>query len=118
MPEPAPTTRYLPLCRGITRFLVEDTADHPGTRSALQCECRQRAYGVIQRGRAWGDLIAEHHPHAVRLSIHPQPIGALKSGIRLLDARDVWITPWRSARPPPHRTDGTWILMQLPARMW
>ncbi|WP_436318709.1 L-tyrosine/L-tryptophan isonitrile synthase family protein [Streptomyces griseofuscus] len=45
------------------------SADWTGTRSALQRACRQRAYGVIQRGRAWGTLIAEHHPRAVRLSI-------------------------------------------------
>lgn len=99
----------LALYRGITRFLFEDTADHAGTRSALQRECRDRAYGVIQRSRAWGDLIAQHHPRAIRLSIHPQPIGAPKFGIRLLDAPDVWTTPWHSAAL--HRTDGTWTLM-------
>ncbi|MBL1099208.1 L-tyrosine/L-tryptophan isonitrile synthase family protein [Streptomyces coffeae] len=99
----------LALYRGITRFLVEDTADYPGTRSALQRQCRQRAYGVIQRSRAWGDLIADHHPHSVRLSIHPQPIGAPKFGIRLLDAPDVWTTPWHSAAL--HRADGSWTLM-------
>ncbi|WP_043678956.1 L-tyrosine/L-tryptophan isonitrile synthase family protein [Streptomyces xylophagus] len=99
----------LALYRGITRFLVEDTADHRGTRSALQRACRQRAYGVIQRSRAWGDLIADHHPHAVRLSIHPQPVGAPKFGIRLLDAPDAWTTPWHSAAL--RRTDGTWTLM-------
>lgn len=99
----------LALYRGITRFLFEDTADHAGTRSALQRECRDRAYGVIQRSRAWGDLIAQHHPRAVRLSIHPQPIGAPKFGIRLLDAPDAWTTPWHSAAL--HRTDGTWTLM-------
>lgn len=99
----------LALYRGITRFLVEDTADWTGTRSALQRACRQRAYGVIQRSRAWGTLIAEHHPRAVRLSIHPQPIGAPKFGIRLLDAPDAWTTPWHSAAL--HRTDGSWTLM-------
>ncbi|MEV6175066.1 isocyanide synthase family protein [Streptomyces sp. NPDC051954] len=99
----------LSLYRGITRFLVEDTADFPGTRSALQRECRRRAYGVIQRSRAWGDLITEHHPGAVRLSIHPQPTGAAKFGIRLLDAPDAWTTPWHSAAL--RRTDGTWTLM-------
>ncbi|MFH8775267.1 L-tyrosine/L-tryptophan isonitrile synthase family protein [Streptomyces sp. NPDC085866] len=97
------------LYRGITRFLVEDTADFPGTRSALQRECRQRAYGVIRRSRAWGALIAEHHPRAVRLSIHPQPAGDAKFGIRLLDAPDAWTTPWHSAAL--RRTDGTWTLM-------
>ncbi|MCW7946116.1 pyoverdine biosynthesis protein PvcA [Streptomyces hygroscopicus] len=99
----------LALYRGITRFLVEDTADWTGTRSALQRACRQRAYGVIQRSRAWGDLIAEHHPDAVRLSIHPQRVGAPKFGIRLLDAPDAWTTPWHSAAL--HRADGTWTLM-------
>ncbi|WP_030347497.1 L-tyrosine/L-tryptophan isonitrile synthase family protein [Streptomyces sp. NRRL S-1022] len=99
----------LALYRGITRFLVEDTADWTGTRSALQRACRQRAYGVIQRSRAWGTLIAEHHPGAVRLSIHPQPVGAPKFGLRLLDAPDAWTTPWHSA--PVRRSDGTWALM-------
>jgi pyoverdine/dityrosine biosynthesis protein Dit1 len=99
----------LALYRGITRFLVEDTADWTGTRSALQRACRQRAYGVIQRSRAWGALIAEHHPSAVRLSIHPQPIGAPKFGIRLLDTPDAWTTPWHSAAL--HRPDGSWTLM-------
>ncbi|MFC9927481.1 L-tyrosine/L-tryptophan isonitrile synthase family protein [Streptomyces sp. NPDC127190] len=99
----------LALYRGITRFLVEDTADRTGTRSARQRACRRRAYGVIQRSRAWGTLIAEHHPHAVRLSIHPQPIGAPKFGIRLLDAPDAWTTPWHSAAL--RRTDGSWTLM-------
>uniref|UniRef100_A0AAU1IC13 Isocyanide synthase family protein n=1 Tax=Streptomyces sp. NBC_00180 TaxID=2903632 RepID=A0AAU1IC13_9ACTN len=102
----APT---LALYRGITRFLVDDTAGFTGTRSALQRECRRRAYGVIQRSRAWGELIAEHHPHAVRLSIHPQPVGAAKFGIRLLDAPDAWTTPWHSAAL--REQDGSWTLM-------
>ncbi|KPC58608.1 L-tyrosine/L-tryptophan isonitrile synthase family protein [Streptomyces chattanoogensis] len=85
------------LYQGITRFLFEDTAAFPGTRSALQRDCRTRAYGVIQRSRAWGALIAEHHPRAVRLSIHPQPRGSAKFGMRLLDAPDVWMTPWHSS---------------------
>ncbi|GAA0426650.1 isocyanide synthase family protein [Streptomyces luteireticuli] len=85
------------LYRGITRFLVEDTADFTGSRSALQRECRLRAYEVIARSRAWGDLIADHFPRSVRLSIHPQPVGAPKFGIRLLEAGDAWATPWHTA---------------------
>ncbi|MFD0264665.1 L-tyrosine/L-tryptophan isonitrile synthase family protein [Kitasatospora indigofera] len=100
----------LALYRGITRFLTEDTAGFTGTRSALQRECRQRAYGVIQRSRAWGDLIAEHHPRSVRLSIHPQGRGAAKFGIRLLDAEDAWTTPWHST--VLHRLDGSWELLR------
>ena len=99
----------LALYRGITRFLVEDTTGFTGSRSALQRECRKRAYGVIQRSRAWGRLIADHHPRAVRLSIHPQPVGAAKFGIRLLDAPDVWTTPWHSVAL--RETDGGWTLM-------
>ncbi len=80
---------------GITKFLVED-AMHPGqrlSRSAIQKECRQRAYIVIQRSRAWSELIAKHFPHALRLSIHPQSCGSSKLGIRLMEAEN-WMTPW------------------------
>ncbi|AKJ11777.1 pyoverdine biosynthesis protein PvcA [Streptomyces incarnatus] len=107
--EIAADGQALALYRGITRFLVEDTTGWTGTRSALQRACRQRAYGVIQRSRAWGALIAAQHPRAVRLSIHPQPIGAPKFGIRLLDTADAWTTPWHSTAL--HRTDGTWTLV-------
>ncbi|GAA0479121.1 isocyanide synthase family protein [Streptomyces stramineus] len=98
------------LYRGITRFLVEDTADFTGTRSALQRECRSRAYGVIARSRAWGDLIAHCHPRSVRLSIHPQRPGAEKFGIRLLDAADAWATPWHTT--VLREADGTARLMR------
>ncbi|MFG2194220.1 L-tyrosine/L-tryptophan isonitrile synthase family protein [Streptomyces sp. NPDC048639] len=101
--------QMLRLYRGITRFLVEDTAEFTGTRSALQRECRRRAYGVIQRSRAWGALIADHRPRSFRLSIHPQPRRTDKFGIRLLDARDVWTTPWHSC--VLHHSDGRWELM-------
>ncbi len=80
---------------GITRFLVED-ATFPGqtkSRSALQRECRSRAYEVIQRSKAWGDLIEMRFPNDVRLSIHPQSCGAKKLGIRLIEP-DNWLTPW------------------------
>ncbi|MCG6495882.1 L-tyrosine/L-tryptophan isonitrile synthase family protein [Kitasatospora sp. A2-31] len=100
----------LRLYRGITRFLTEDTVGFTGTRSALQRECRRRAYAVIQRSRAWGDLIAEHHPRSVRLSIHPQKAGVLKFGIRLLEAADVWTTPWHSS--VLHRPDGRCELLR------
>lgn len=86
----------LQLYRGIIRFLVEDadTPDYQGSRAALQRECRQRAYGVIQRSTAWGKLVAERFPDAVRLSIHPQSCGSAKLGIQLVDALENWLTPW------------------------
>lgn len=86
----------LDLYRGITRFLTEDAGDFTGSKSALQRESRQRAYGVIQRSRAWGELIAGYHPQQVRLSIHPQPCHANKLGIMLLGSDDTWLTPWHS----------------------
>ena len=80
---------------GITRFLVED-AMFPGqtqSRTAIQKECRTRAYAVIQRSKAWGDWVEARFPNAVRLSIHPQACGAKKLGIRLIEP-DQWLTPW------------------------
>ena len=80
---------------GITRFLVED-AMFPGqkrSRTAIQKECRVRAYEVIQRSKAWSELIESRFPDAVRLSIHPQGCGAEKLGIRLIEP-DNWQTPW------------------------
>jgi len=80
---------------GITRFLVED-AMYPGqtqSRSSIQKESRVRAYAVIQRSKAWGDLVESQFPDAVRLSIHPQSCGSKKLGIRLIEP-DNWATPW------------------------
>ena len=80
---------------GITRFLVDDEM-LPGqtySRTRLQKICRQRAYVVIQRSRAWSVLIAERFPEAIRLSIHPQTCGTPKLGIRLMEAEN-WMTPW------------------------
>lgn len=80
---------------GITRFLFED-ALFPGqtkSRTALQKECRSRAYQVIQRSKAWGELVEMRFPNAVRLSIHPQSCGSKKLGIRLIEP-DNWLTPW------------------------
>lgn len=98
--------------RGITRFLLED-ADVPGragSRAALLRESRRRAYGVIQRSRAWSSLVAAEHPGAVRLSIHPQPCDSPKLGIALLAARDSWTTPWHSVAV--QRPDGEVVLMR------
>jgi pyoverdine/dityrosine biosynthesis protein Dit1 len=84
------------LYRGVTKFLFEDSFGFEGSRSALQRSSRVRAYGVLRRSTAWGRLIAEHHPGSVRLSIHPQPAGSAKFGLRLLDTPDLWTTPWHS----------------------
>ena len=83
---------------GITRFLVED-ATRPGmamSKTALQKECRRRAYQVIHRSRAWDHLLAKCFPDAVRLSIHPQVCGSRKIGIHLMETEDAWLTAWHS----------------------
>ncbi|SDM88777.1 L-tyrosine/L-tryptophan isonitrile synthase family protein [Allokutzneria albata] len=86
----------LSIYRGMTRFLFEDQLgpDYEGSRAAALREARRRAYGVIQRSRAWGALLAERFTDAVRLSIHPQPCGAEKLGVLLMETADTWLTPW------------------------
>lgn len=86
----------LSLYRGITRFLLDDSSGEVTgmSRSALQKECRLRAYGVIQRSKAWGGLVAHKFPRAIRLSIHPQACSFEKIGIHMLETADNWLTPW------------------------
>lgn len=95
---------------GITRFLFEDSI-YPGqtkARSVIQKESRLKAYEVIRRSNAWSELIAEHFPLAVRLSIHPQSCGSKKLGIRLI-GNESWMTPWHGVVV---ETNGTHVLMK------
>jgi len=89
--------RTLAIYRGMTRFVFEDTLgpDYTGTRSALLRDSRRRAYGVLQRSRAWSQLV-DQSVRSVRLSIHPHACGTPKFGIMLLEAADSWLTPWHS----------------------
>jgi pyoverdine/dityrosine biosynthesis protein Dit1 len=84
------------LYRAITRFLYEDSQlpGYSGSNAALQKDAKQRACGVIQRSWAWGNLLAQHFPAAIRLSIHPQPVDSLKMGIHMMPTKDDWLTPW------------------------
>jgi len=88
--------RHRALFNGVHRFLFEDRlVIEPGkSRNRLRNECRDRALRVIQRSEAWGRLIQECFPTALRLSIHPQPPHSDKIGILLGDAEDPWLTPW------------------------
>jgi L-tyrosine isonitrile synthase len=101
----------LSLYRGITRFLLEDAMGlEPGrSKASLLKECRVRSYGVIQRSKAWGALVTERYPHAVRLSIHPQPCGSEKLGIHLMETADNWLTPWHGAAV---KINGRFVLMK------
>jgi pyoverdine/dityrosine biosynthesis protein Dit1 len=98
---------------GLTRFLLEDmlTPDYRGSRRALQKRARHAAYHLLQRSDAWSNLLAERFPHAVRLSIHPQPCGSAKLGIHLMDAaKDNWLTPWHGTAVEVD--DERWVLMK------
>ncbi|MBD2822195.1 isocyanide synthase family protein [Xenorhabdus sp. 42] len=99
------------LYRAITRFLYEDSLlpEYSGSKNALQKDARQRAVGVIQRSWAWGNLLAEHFPSAIRLSIHPQPIGSMKIGIHMMPTRDDWLTPWHGVAA---NVNGHFVLMK------
>ncbi|HEY0450792.1 isocyanide synthase family protein [Actinophytocola sp.] len=81
---------------GIHRFLFEDQVDLvPGrSREQVRRASKSLAYQVIQRSNAWSDLVAERYPHALRLSIHPQPAHSEKIGFQLLPTADNWLTPW------------------------
>lgn len=99
---------------GLTRFLVED-ATFPGqtkSRSAIQKECRLKAYEVLRRSNAWTALIAQRFPEAVRLSIHPQTCGSKKLGIRLIGAES-WMTPWHGVAVKTN--DGFVLLKRIEA---
>jgi pyoverdine/dityrosine biosynthesis protein Dit1/AcrR family transcriptional regulator len=84
------------LYNGIHRFLFEEQADLQPERSRTQVrqQCKGLAYQVIQRSDAWGRLLADCFPTALRLSIHPQHPHAEKVGILLGEADDTWLTPW------------------------
>jgi pyoverdine/dityrosine biosynthesis protein Dit1/AcrR family transcriptional regulator len=88
--------RQRALFNGIHRFLFEDrlVIEAGKSRTRLRNECRERALRVIQRSEAWGRLIQECFPVALRLSVHPQPPHSEKIGILLGDAEDAWLTPW------------------------
>jgi pyoverdine/dityrosine biosynthesis protein Dit1 len=100
------------LFNGIQRFLFEDSiASETGkSRTQIRNECKDRAYKVIQRSDAWGKLIDDCFPTALRLSIHPQIPHSDKIGILLGDADEVWLTPWHgvAVRQPT----GGFTLMQ------
>ncbi|AZE54400.1 PvcA protein [Pseudomonas synxantha] len=84
------------LYRAISRFMFEDnlTPTYTGSRSALQKKAKLMAVEVIQRSWAWGDLLAQAFPDAIRLSIHPQAASSSKIGIHMMPAQNAWVTPW------------------------
>jgi pyoverdine/dityrosine biosynthesis protein Dit1 len=102
--------RHQSLFNGMHRFLSEEYPNPGGELSKTKVRelCKPLTYEVIRRSDAWGRLIAECFPAALRLSIHPQDPHGEKIGIRLGDADDAWITPWHGVAV--ERPDGTWTL--------
>ncbi len=99
------------MVNGIHRFLFEDTlaVRKDLTKTQIKKETKSRAYEVVQRSNAFSRLIAECFPHALRLSIHPQPAHSAKIGVLLGMAESTWITPWHGVSM--HTTDG-WRLVK------
>jgi pyoverdine/dityrosine biosynthesis protein Dit1 len=86
------------LFNGIQRFLFEDRValDKEKSRTRIREDCKERTYEVVRRSDAWGRLVRDCFPAALRLSIHPQPSHSEKIGILLGESRDVWLTPWHA----------------------
>jgi pyoverdine/dityrosine biosynthesis protein Dit1/AcrR family transcriptional regulator len=84
------------LFNGIQRFLFEDRVAIATEKSRTQVrnECKSLTYEVMQRSDAWGRLLSDCFPAALRLSIHPQSPHSEKIGILLGPAADNWLTPW------------------------
>jgi pyoverdine/dityrosine biosynthesis protein Dit1 len=81
---------------GMHRFMIEDHVPlRPGlSRTQLSKACKELAFNMIQRSRAWGDLVGELFDQSPRLSIHPQHSHAGKIGFHLIRTKDSWLTPW------------------------
>lgn len=84
---------------GIKRFISEEqSALHPDIcTNQMNKLSRNMAYETIKYDDAWSRLMEQAEPYAIRLSSHPQPAGARKTGIRLSNTCDNWISPWHSS---------------------
>ncbi len=99
------------LFNGIHRFLLEDARvrfPHLSTNQ-LRNLTKSDAYQVVRRSQAWSQVVAEHYPDALRLSIHPQLPSSRKLGIRLVDGDNIWRTPWHAVAV---RNDDGFTLMR------
>ena len=82
---------------GIHRFILEDRIVlDSGSKNKIRKKSKEVAYRVIQRSDAWSCLVENKFPQSVRLSIHPQPKGSKKIGIRMIDSENIWATPWHN----------------------
>jgi pyoverdine/dityrosine biosynthesis protein Dit1 len=89
---------YKRLFNGIHRFLFEDElALRTGlSRNRLYKETKLKAYELLRRSDAWSNLLNDHFPDCLRLSIHPHPLSHEKFGIKLVPGQGKWATPWHN----------------------
>lgn len=99
------------LFNGIQRFLFEDriAIETEKSRTQVRNECKALTYQVMQRSDAWGRLLRDCFPGALRLSIHPQNPHSEKIGILLGSSEDNWLTPWHGVAV---KTEGLFRLMR------
>ena len=79
------------------------------SRTKVRNEGGERTYQVIQRSDAWGRLLNDCFPAALRLSIHPQNPHSEKIGMLLGATNDAWLTPWHGVAV---KTNGKFQLMR------
>nr|BFD31403.1 pyoverdine biosynthesis protein PvcA [Pigmentibacter ruber] len=83
---------------GLNKFIYEDLVYIYQDKSKpwIRNEAKNLTFQIIQRSNTWSKLIEKNFPQALRLSIHPQSAIAKKIGVNLVDADDLWRTPWHS----------------------
>lgn len=83
---------------GLNKFIYEDLSYLFSDKEKpwLRNEAKNITFQIIQRSNTWSKLIERNFPNAVRLSIHPQAAIGKKIGLNLIDADDIWRTPWHS----------------------
>jgi len=86
------------LFNGIKHFCYDDQRVlRPGlSNKKIKKLCSALSLHVIQRSRAWSELLNITFINPVRLSIHPQSLSSTKLGIILVPSIDRWRTPWHS----------------------
>lgn len=86
------------LFNGIHRFMKEDMQVlRPDlSKNQLMEASKVVTYKVMQRSGAWDQMLSNHFPCGLRLSIHPYPITYRKFGVKLVGGADRWATPWHN----------------------
>lgn len=89
---------YRKLFNGMHRFLLEDelALNQIDSKNKISKQTKDRTYELMRRSDAWSELLNRHFADALRLSIHPYPVGHEKFGIKLVEGSNKWATPWHN----------------------